>query len=77
MAKLLELPTTMRFSEVRTLLEAQGYVLDRTRGSHHMFIKRGAPRIDVVVHDKRVKVEYLKDIVGKLGVAGEDDDGDR
>ncbi len=58
----------MRFSEVRLILEAHSYTLDRVRGSHHMFVKPGALRIDVAVHDKVVKVEYLKDIAGKLGV---------
>lgn len=64
--KLLAFPPTMRFAEVQRILEANGYTLDRIKGSHHMFVKKGAPRVDVPVHSERVKVEYLKDVAAKL-----------
>ena len=66
--KLLAFPPTMRFAEVQRILGANGYALDRVKGSYHMFVKKGAPRVDVPVHNERVKVEYLKDVAAKLGL---------
>lgn len=65
--KLLAFPPTMRFAEVQRILEA-GHTLDRIKGSHYMFVKEGAPRVDVPVHSECVKVEYLKDVAAKLGL---------
>ena len=52
----------MRFSEVRKLLEAKGYFLHRTTGSHHIFRKPGVGRYTVPVHHGKVKPVYVKQI---------------
>lgn len=53
-------PPEADFSDVRTLLEADGWTLTRIRGSHHSFTKPGEPEIFTVpVHDRRVKRRYL------------------
>ena len=67
-AELLEFPNTMRFSDVQKVLEAYGYALDRVKGSHHIFTKKGATRIDIPVHNKVVKIDYLKIIAKTLSL---------
>jgi predicted RNA binding protein YcfA (HicA-like mRNA interferase family) len=62
--RLLRFPITMRYTEV--FLEAYGWELERITGSHHIFVKPGQRIIDVVVHDKVVKIEYLKMIADRL-----------
>ena len=51
----------VRFAVVPKLLESKGYILDRTSGSHHIFVKPGAAHVNIVVHNKQVKhVYYVK-----------------
>jgi predicted RNA binding protein YcfA (HicA-like mRNA interferase family) len=52
----------MRFSEVKRMLEAKGYRLDRIRGSHHVFIKAGVKNEIVPVHNGKVKPYYVREI---------------
>jgi predicted RNA binding protein YcfA (HicA-like mRNA interferase family) len=52
----------MRFSEVRSLLEAAGYSLARVNGSHHIFTKPDAPLISIPVHHSKVKPFYVRQI---------------
>ena len=66
--ELLKFPNTMRFFEVQTILEDKGYTLERTKGSHHIF-KKDASIVNVPVHNKVVKVEYLKNIAKMLEVS--------
>lgn len=47
------------------MLEAKGYFLHRTRGSHHIFKKPGVGTFSVPVHHGKVKpiyVEKIKDL---------------
>lgn len=68
--QLLALPSTMRFSDVKTIVEAFGYTHHQPRsgGSYHIFRKPGSELISIPVHDKRVKRIYLKDVSRKLGL---------
>ncbi|NLW86945.1 MAG: type II toxin-antitoxin system HicA family toxin [Planctomycetes bacterium] len=52
----------MRFSEVKKMLEAKGYRLDRIRGSHHVFVKPGCQNEIVPVHNGKVKPHYVRQI---------------
>jgi predicted RNA binding protein YcfA (HicA-like mRNA interferase family) len=52
----------MRFSEVRRMLEAKGYRLDRIKGSHHIFVKPGVVHQSVPVHHGKVKPYYVRQI---------------
>lgn len=56
------MPSEVRFSEVRKMLEARGYRLDRIRGSHHVFEKRGAWPVVIPVHHGKVKYAYVHKI---------------
>ena len=60
------MPSPVRFSEVRRRLEARGYTLHRSKGSHFQFVKPGVGTFTVPVHHNMVKVIYVKKIE-KLG----------
>jgi predicted RNA binding protein YcfA (HicA-like mRNA interferase family) len=55
-------PHGVSFSEIRKLLEEHDFTLDRITGSHHIF-KRGPVIIVIPVHNKRVKVVYVRRVV--------------
>jgi predicted RNA binding protein YcfA (HicA-like mRNA interferase family) len=50
------------FAEVRAMLAAKGYYLERTRGSHHYFKKPGGGSFAVPVHHGKVKPTYVSKI---------------
>ena len=52
----------VRFSVVQNLLESNGWMLVRIRGSHHVFEKSGATLIVVPVHRGKVKHGYVRRI---------------
>ena len=52
----------MRLSEVRKLLEAKGYRLDRISGSHHIFEKPGCRPFILPVHGGKVQPNYVRQI---------------
>ena len=56
------MPSEVRFSEVRKMLEAKGYRLDRISGSHHVFEKPGCIHQSVPVHGGKVKYHYVRKI---------------
>jgi predicted RNA binding protein YcfA (HicA-like mRNA interferase family) len=64
--KLLELlknsPNNVTFSDIRKLLELEGFDLDRITGSHHIF-KRDEIVLVIPVHNNRVKSVYVKRVV--------------
>jgi predicted RNA binding protein YcfA (HicA-like mRNA interferase family) len=64
--KLLELlknsPNNAKFSDIRQLLEPEGYILDRITGSHHIFKKKETIFV-IPVHNKRVKAIYVRRVV--------------
>lgn len=69
MAALLKFPNTMRFSDAQHILEDAGYTLERSKGSHHMFSKKGSPSITIPVHKNSVKIDYLKIIAKTLDLS--------
>jgi predicted RNA binding protein YcfA (HicA-like mRNA interferase family) len=56
------MPSEVRFAEVRKMLEAKGYRLDRTRGSYHVFSKPGALPVIIPVHHGKVKYGYVRQV---------------
>ena len=55
------MPSPVRFTVVRALLESKGYRLTRISGSHHIFTKPGQALVQSVpVHKGLVKYVYFK-----------------
>jgi predicted RNA binding protein YcfA (HicA-like mRNA interferase family) len=52
-------PHNATFSDLRRLLEVEGFVLERITGSHHVFRREGAVFV-VPVHNNRMKSVYVK-----------------
>ena len=50
----------VRFQEVKKMLEAKGYRLNRINGSHHIFKKRGARSLPIPVHNGKVQPAYVR-----------------
>lgn len=50
----------IRFSEIRRLLESNGWQLARIHGSHHIFKKAGRLDLSIPVHQNRVKRGYVR-----------------
>ena len=62
-------PPEADFDDVRSLLEAFGWMLDRERGSHASFSKAGEyPIVVPKHHGRRVKRAYLVLICERLGL---------
>lgn len=59
------MPSKVRLSIVRKMLEAKGYRLTRVSGSHHVFTKPGARSVPIPVHKNMVKPAYVR-MVQKL-----------
>ncbi len=59
------MPSEVRFSAVRKMLEAKGYRLTRINGSHHVFTKPDARSVPIPVHKGMVKPAYVR-MVRKL-----------
>lgn len=60
--KLLNSQSELSFSEIKTVLNDCGYVLNRINGSHHVFKGRDGDSINLPVHNGKVNKYYLKDI---------------
>lgn len=56
------MPSPVRYSVVKRMLEAAGWKYDRTTGSHHIFVKPGQRSFSVPVHQGKVKYGYVKAI---------------
>jgi predicted RNA binding protein YcfA (HicA-like mRNA interferase family) len=55
------------------ILESRGFVLDRTKGSHHIFFHPGSKRRAVVpVHRKDLPVGTLIEILKQAGIDRDD-----
>jgi predicted RNA binding protein YcfA (HicA-like mRNA interferase family) len=52
----------IRYAQVKKLLEAKGYFLSRTRGSHYVFKKPGEGSFAIPVHHGKVKAIYVDKI---------------
>ncbi len=67
-------PPEVDFDDVRTLLKAYGWEMNRQRGSHVTFVKEGVRAWTVpVVGGRSVKRIYLNQLCALLGL---DDEGD-
>jgi len=64
--------TNVTFREFVTLIEAFGFISDRTRGSHQVFVHPDCPRPLVVQPDgkdaKRYQVRQFLDMVKEYGL---------
>jgi predicted RNA binding protein YcfA (HicA-like mRNA interferase family) len=54
------MPSEVRFPELRKLLEQHGWTLDRIKGSHHVFVRKGGPIVVLPVHRGRCSWRYKK-----------------
>jgi predicted RNA binding protein YcfA (HicA-like mRNA interferase family) len=54
------MPSPVRFSVVKKLLESKGYKLVRISSSHHIFEKAGVRPQIVPVHRNQVKYGYFR-----------------
>lgn len=59
--KLMRLPTEMRFSEAKMVLEHFGYRLVRSKGSHFRF-DSGKDNLTITCHSGKIKRVYILDI---------------
>jgi hypothetical protein len=66
LARLRALPTTMAYFEVEAICRDQRWRLRNVRGNHHEWIAENGRLIQIVVHDKRVKRRYLRDILNAI-----------
>jgi predicted RNA binding protein YcfA (HicA-like mRNA interferase family) len=53
---------TVPFDELRRLLEAYGWELDRVNGSHHIF-RNGSSKLSVPFHRPTVKPTYVQQVL--------------
>jgi len=60
-------PNNVTFSEIRSLLEEQGFELKRISGSHHIFNKDDITFV-IPVHNKRVKSVYTKRVIDLIEI---------
>lgn len=58
----LDMASEKKFSLVKKMLEVKGYKLNRVSGSHHIFVKKGAPIMSIPVHNGKVKPYYVRQI---------------
>lgn len=61
-------PPQARFADVQAVLEAHGWHLDRQKGSHVTFAKRGQAPIVVPKDNEMVGRRYLDVICDRLGL---------
>ena len=60
--KLRHSPYNVSFADIRRLLEAESFFLDRVTGSHHIFRKADIVFV-IPVHQNRVKAVYVKRVI--------------
>ena len=61
-ARLTNSPQNATFSDIRNLLEYEGFYLDRDTGSHHIF-KYAETTFVIPVHNNRVKAIYVRKVL--------------
>jgi predicted RNA binding protein YcfA (HicA-like mRNA interferase family) len=54
---------TIQFKEVKTILEREGYKICGINGSHHKFQNERGQKINIPVHNNKIKNHYLKEIL--------------
>jgi predicted RNA binding protein YcfA (HicA-like mRNA interferase family) len=67
-------PNNVSFSDIRKLLEQEGFSLERITGSHHIF-KKGAITFVVPVHQNKVKIIYVKRVIELIEGLGYENEG--
>ena len=68
------MPSDVRFAVVLRLVRSHGWVLDRVRRSHHVFIKPDGSSYPVPVHHGKIKHSYFRTIQKQIKQAeGETD----
>ncbi len=71
-AQLVASRTSMRFADFRRILEAFGFTLDRTNGSHHIFKHSGVSRaLSIQPRGDKAKpyqIDQFLDIVEEFGL---------
>ncbi len=55
-------PNNVKFTDIRKLLELEGFILDRITGSHHIFQKDDMVFV-IPVNSNRVKSIYVKRVI--------------
>ncbi len=60
--KLKNSPNNVTFSDIRKLLELEGFFFARITGSHHIF-KKNEVILIIPVHNNRVKSVYIRRIL--------------
>ncbi len=65
------MPSPEPFREVRRMIESQGWLLDRVRGSHHTFTKPNRRNIVIPVHNGLVKPAYVRQAKKIIEEAGD------
>lgn len=60
--------TDLPFTDLEKILSHAGYTNVRQKGSHVHFRKPHAPFLTVPVHNGRVKIVYVKEIISLLSV---------
>jgi len=61
-ARLTNSPQNATFSDIRNLLEYEGFYLERVTGSHHIF-KYAETTFVIPVHNNRVKAIYVRKVL--------------
>ena len=63
--RLLGQPSDLRFAELESVLLQAGYVRDRTRGSHAVYVKNGYPTLTIPVRSP-VKSYLIKQVLAAI-----------
>jgi len=56
-------PKSVRFDDLQTLLEDNGYQLVRVSGSHHRYQRQGLPPITISRHGAHVHSAAVKEVL--------------
>jgi predicted RNA binding protein YcfA (HicA-like mRNA interferase family) len=59
-------PHSVRFSELRALLEAYGWTMARIRGDHHYFVGPDGERLSVPLDRPHLKAAYVREALKLL-----------
>ncbi|GMO52368.1 MAG: hypothetical protein Pg6C_17950 [Treponemataceae bacterium] len=58
----------MKAQEVMDILKANGWILDRVNGSHHVFVKAGCRSVSVPFHGAKDIGNLAKKILKQAGI---------
>ncbi len=58
-------PNDVAFAQIETLLLREGFIVERTTGSHHVFVRENISFV-IPRHGKRVKSVYAKRVIEML-----------